>query len=77
MGLGTAGLEERGLGFHLLAQSGPWGALQRWPRDPTPCSDSVEQPWSQREDIILGGREGGVGEGLSQQGFKQTWSGRG
>lgn len=36
MGLGTAGLGERGLGFPFLAQSGPWGALRLWPLDPTP-----------------------------------------
>lgn len=64
-------MEERGLGFHFLAQSGPWGALKCWPRDPTPHSDLVEQPWSQGEDIILCLREG---EG---EGFKETWSGKG
>lgn len=75
-GLGTAGLEEGGPGFPCLAQSGPWGALKRWPCDPAPHSGSVKKPGRQREDIILCVREGVGEEGLSQQGFKQTWSGR-
>lgn len=77
MGLGTAGLEERGLGFHFLAQSGPWGALKRWPRDPTPCSDSVERPWSQREDIILCVRKGGGGRALASRDLSRLGVGEG
>lgn len=61
-GLGTAGLEG-GLVFPCQAQSGPWGALKRWPCDPTPHPDSVEEPGLQREDIILCEREGVEGGG--------------
>lgn len=36
-------LNERGLGFPSLVQSGPWGALKRWLYDPLPRSDSEDQ----------------------------------
>lgn len=71
VGLGTAGLEERGLGFHLLAQSGPWSALRRWSLDPTPTP--TRSWWS---SPVAKGRHHRRHEGVRAGGERRAFASR-